>query len=80
MKLGVPPSGSLPLAEQVSSVLVVTPLEGEIETESTLGSVLSTVTLSLLVTLAPALSVAVTVQVTVSPGWTTAVVRVSEVP
>ncbi len=78
--VGLPPSSSEAVAEQLSSEVDVTPEEGEMLTESTVGSVLSTLTLSFEVTVAPALSLAVAVQVTVSPGWTVLGLKVMELP
>jgi hypothetical protein len=78
--VGVSPSSSLAVAEQVSAVEVVTPLLGLTLTESTVGSVLSTVTLALSESVPLSESVAVAVQVMLSSGELVELVRVSVEP
>ena len=73
--MGLSPSLSLAVAEQVSAVEVVTPLPGLTLTESTVGSVLSTVTLARSESVPLSESVAVAVQVMVSPGAAVVEVR-----
>jgi hypothetical protein len=75
--VGLFPSSSLAVAEQVRAVEVVTPLLGLTVTESTLGSVFSTLTLALSESLPPSASAAVAVQVMVSPGELVVLVKVS---
>jgi hypothetical protein len=78
--VGLSPSSSLAVAEQVSAVEVVTPLLGLTLTESTVGSVLSTVTLALSESVPLSESVAVAVQVMLSSGELVELVRVSVEP
>ena len=80
MIVGLSPSSSLAVAEQVSAVDVFTPLLGLTLTESTVGSVLSTVTLALSESVPLSESVAVAVQVMVSSGELVEFVRVSVEP
>ena len=80
MIVGLSPSSSLAVAEQVSAVEVVTPLLGLTLTESTVGSVLSTATLALSEALLPSASAAVAVQVMLSPGELVVLVKVSVEP
>ena len=69
--VGVSPSGSVAVAEQVRLVVVVTPLAGEMEAaEVKEGSVLPRLTDALSLSVPPWASVAVAVQVMVSPGET----------
>ena len=78
--MGLSPSSSLAVAEQVKAVEVLTPLLGLTLTESTVGSVFSTLTLALSESLPPSASAAVAVQVMVSPGELVVAERVSVSP
>ena len=78
--VGVSPSSSLAVAEQVNAVEVVTPLLGLTLMESRVGSVLETVTLALSESVPLSESVAVAVQVMVSPGELVELVSVSVEP
>ena len=66
--VGVSPSSSVAVAKHVSSVDVVTPELGLIETAVTSGLVLSTVTEAVSASVSPPESSAVAVQVMVSSG------------
>ena len=80
--MGVPPSTSVAVTLQVSSVDVVTPVAGLTLMAFTVGAVFSTVTLATASSVPPLPSVAVTVQWIASPGLLDADVnsRVSPVP
>jgi len=73
----LPPSSSVAVAEQVRDVLVVTPVSGTMDTESTTGFVLMMSTLAESVASPPDESEAVTSQVTESSGDTMALVSAS---
>ena len=70
-RVGVPPSGSFAVAEQVRVVLVVTPVSGVTSTLVTTGLLFVTVTESVPWSVSPLESVAVTRQRMLSPGCTT---------
>ena len=74
--VGVPPSTSVAVAEQVRVESTVTPLDGETATEATTGAVLSTLTLSVPESVPPSESVAVASQEIVSEGDAVELVRV----
>ena len=76
MIVGVPPSASVAVAEQVRVESTVTPLEGDTATDVTTGAVLSTLTLSVPESVPPSESVAVASQVMVSDGEAVELVRV----
>ena len=78
--VGVPPSASEAVAEQVKLLAVVTPVLGLTETDEISGSVLSTVTEAESESVSPASSVAVAVHVMVSPADAVAAVRVKLEP
>jgi hypothetical protein len=78
--VGVSPSSSEAVAEQVNAVDVSTPVLGLMLTEETSGFVLSTVTESEPVSVPPSSSVAVAVQVMVSSGEFVEVESVSDAP
>ena len=78
--VGLSPSSSLAVAEQVSAVEVVTPLLGVTLMESTTGSVLETITLALSESVPLSESVAVAVHRMLSLGELVEVVRVSVSP
>ena len=74
--VGVPPSASVAVAEQVRVESTVTPLDGETATEVTTGAVLYTLTLSGSESVPPSESVAVASHTIVSEGDAVELVRV----
>ena len=76
--MGVPPSGSVAVAVQVSVVDVDTPVVGLTLRESMEGVVFSTLTDALSLSLPPSVSAAATAQVMVSPGAAVVGVRLRE--
>jgi hypothetical protein len=78
--VGVSPSASVAVAEQVKVELVVTPELGETVGPEMTGAVLSTLTLSVSESLSPEPSVAVAVQVMESLGEAVALLNVTLEP
>ena len=78
--VGVPPSSSEAVAEQVKLVVVVTPVLGLTDTEEISGSLFSTVTEAESESVPPASSVAVAVHVMTSDAEAVADVSVNVAP